>query len=266
MLGQNLIEPWSDHILPGFLLGWHNEQKRTLPISTSRRPALGRDVRPTRRAGQRALGAKRVRSFVAEEHEIGDLVAGRGYRQIRSSWTMEIEFGVEAPPEPVIPDGIRRSGRTANPEDEQACLRRVQEAFPRHWDFRPSTLENWREFNVKARNFEPDLGVVGWDGEEVAGASLNYPERSGDPRPRWVGTLGVRRDWRPPRGRRSAACAARSSCCNARGLRKVRLGVDADEPPPARRGCTSARACACLRQSNTWERELVDAGSTGSGN
>src|SRR4030095_12573651 len=25
---QNLIEPGSDHILPGFLQGWHNEQKR----------------------------------------------------------------------------------------------------------------------------------------------------------------------------------------------------------------------------------------------
>src|SRR4026207_865630 len=25
---QNLIEPGGDHILPGFLQGWHNEQKR----------------------------------------------------------------------------------------------------------------------------------------------------------------------------------------------------------------------------------------------
>src|SRR5678815_1096295 len=26
--GQNLIEPGSDHILPAFLQGWHNEQNR----------------------------------------------------------------------------------------------------------------------------------------------------------------------------------------------------------------------------------------------
>jgi ribosomal protein S18 acetylase RimI-like enzyme len=201
----------------------------------------------------RALGAKRVRSFVVDEHEIGDLVTGRGYRRIRSSWTMEIEFGLEAPAEPVIPDGIEiRPYR--HPEDEQRVYEALQEAFLDHWDFHPSTIENWREFNVKAGNFEPDVWLVAWDGDEVAGASLNYPERSGDPGHGWVGTLGVRRDWRR-RGLGDALLRRSFAVLHARGLRKVRLGVDAENPTGATRLYERA-GMRVLRRSNTWERVL----------
>src|SRR5260221_12750088 len=163
----------------------------------------------------RALGATRVRSFVADEHDVGDLVAGRGYRRIRSSWTMEIELGSDAPPEPVVPDGIElRPYR--HPEDEQRGDEALQEAVLAHWDFHPQTLETWREFNVKARNFEADLWLVAWDGADVAGASLNYPERTGDPGHGWGGALGVRRD-PPARGPRRAAAGRSVPPLVARG-------------------------------------------------
>jgi ribosomal protein S18 acetylase RimI-like enzyme len=201
----------------------------------------------------RALGAKRVRSFAIDEHEIGDLVAGRGYRRIRSSWTMEIEFGVAAPAEPVLPDGIEiRPYR--HPEDERRVYEALQEAFLDHWDFHPSSIENWREFNVKARNFEPDLWLVAWDGGDVAGASLNYPERAGDPGHGWVGTLGVRRAWRR-RGVGEALLRRSFALLHARGLRKVRLGVDAENPTGATR-LYERVGMNVLRRSNTWEREL----------
>ena len=201
----------------------------------------------------RALGAKRVRSFVVEEHDVGGLIAGRGYRTIRSSWTMEIEFGVEAPAEPVIPDGIElRPYR--HPEDEQGVYEALQEAFRDHWDFHPQTIETWREFNVKARNFEPDLWLVAWDGDEVAGASLNYPERSGDPGYGWVGTLGVRRAWRR-RGLGEALLRRSFKALHGRGLRKVRLSVDAENPTGATRLYERA-GMSVVRQSNTWERAL----------
>lgn len=201
----------------------------------------------------RALGAKRVRSFVVEEHELGDLVPSRGYRTIHSSWTMEIEFGVEAPAEPVLPDGIAiRPYR--HPEDEQRVYEATQEAFADHWDFHPSPIETWREFNVKAGNFEPDLWLVAWDGGDVAGASLNYPERSGDPGHGWVGTLGVRRAWRR-RGLGEALLRRSFAALYARGLRKVRLSVDAENPTGATRLYERA-GMRVLRQSNTWERQL----------
>jgi mycothiol synthase len=201
----------------------------------------------------RALGAKRVRSFVVEEHAVGDLVNGRGYRTIRGSWTMEIEFGVEAPAEPVLPDGIEiRPYR--HPEDEQRVYEALQEAFRDHWDFRPATLETWREFNVKTRNFEPDLWLVAWDADQVAGASLNYPERGGDPGHGWVGTLGVRRDWRR-RGLGEALLRRSFAALHARGLRKVRLSVDSENPTGATRLYERA-GMRVVRQSNTWERQI----------
>jgi ribosomal protein S18 acetylase RimI-like enzyme len=201
----------------------------------------------------RALGAKRVRSFVVEEHALGDLVAARGYRRIRSSWTMEIEFGVVAPAEPVIPAGIAiRPYR--HPEDEQRVYEATQEAFADHWDFHPSPIETWREFSVKAGNFEPDLWLVAWAGDEVAGASLNYPERSGDPGHGWVGTLGVRRAWRR-RGLGETLLRRSFAALYARGWRKVRLSVDAENPTGATRLYERA-GMRVLRRSNTWERVL----------
>lgn len=180
-----------------------------------------------------ALGARRVRMFVSEGNDVGERIATRGYRPIRTSLTMEIEFGVEAPPEPVIPDGIElRPYR--HPEDEQAVYEALQEAFADHWGFHPQPIETWREFTVKWRNFDPDVWLVAWAGDEVAGASLNYPERSDDPGHGWIGTVGVRRPWRR-RGVGEALLRRSFAMLHARGLRKVRLGVDSENPTGATR-------------------------------
>jgi mycothiol synthase len=207
----------------------------------------------------RALGAKRVRSFVVDEHEVGGLVATRGYRMVRSSWTMEIELGVEAPAEPVLPEGIEIR-RYRHPEDEQCVYEAMQEAFIDHWGFHPVTIETWREFNVKTRTFEPDLWLVAWAGEQVAGASLNNPARAGDPGYGWVGTLGVRRDWRR-RGLGEALLRRSFAALHARGLRKVRLAVDSENPTGATRLYERA-GMRVVRQSNTWERAIADVGPT----
>jgi mycothiol synthase len=200
-----------------------------------------------------SLGAKRARSFVADEHDVGELIRDRGYRPIRSSWTMEIELGVEAPREPVLPDGIEiRPYR--HPEDEQLVYEAVQDAFADHWEFHPATIEHWREFSVKARNFEPELWLVAWDGDEIAGASCNYPERFGDPGYGWVGTLGVRRPWRR-RGVGEALLRRSFAALHARGPRKVRLSVDAENPTGATR-LYERVGMHVQRRSNIWERSL----------
>jgi ribosomal protein S18 acetylase RimI-like enzyme len=201
----------------------------------------------------RALGARRVRTRFSDRHPVGDLIAPRGYRPVRGSWTMEIEFGVESPAEPVVPDGIEiRPYR--HPEDEQRVYDATQEAFEDHWDFHPVSLENWREFNVKSRTFDPDLWLVAWDGDEVAGASLNFPERFGDPGYGWVGTLAVRRRWRR-RGLGDALLRRSFAALHARGLRRVRLSVDAENTTGATRLYERA-GMTVLHQANTWERDL----------
>ena len=205
----------------------------------------------------RALGAKRVRTFVSEGHDLGGRISGRGYRPVRSSWTMEIEFGVEAPAEPVIPDGIAVRPYH-HPDDEQAVYEAVQEAFADHWDFHPQPIEGWREFTVKWRNFDPDLWLVALAGEEVVGVSLSYPERSDDPGYGWIATIGVRRPWRR-RGLGEALLRRTFALLHARGLRRVRLSVDSENPTGATR-LYERVGMSVLRQSNTWERDLPGAG------
>jgi mycothiol synthase len=205
----------------------------------------------------RALGARRVRTLVSEGHDLAEWISGRGYRPIRSSWTMEIEFGVEAPAEPVVPDGIElRPYR--HPDDEQAVYEALQDAFKDHWDFHPESIDQWREFTVKWRNFDPDLWLVALDGDEVVGASLNYPERADDPGYGWIGTIGVRRPWRR-RGVGEALLRRTFALLHARGLRKVRLSVDSQSPTGAER-LYERVGMSVLRQSNTWECELPNVG------
>ncbi len=128
----------------------------------------------------------------------------------------------------------------------------LQEAFADHWDFHPQPLGNWREFIVKARNFDPDLWLVAWDGDELAGASLDYPERSDDPGHGWIGTLGVRRPWRR-RGLGEALLRRSFAALHARGQRKVRLGRRRGESDRRDAAVRARRACSVLRQSNTWD-------------
>jgi len=239
-----------DDRVVGYFDMWPEEESVDIDVAA---PGIWDEALDHAENRARALGAKTVRTFFTEGHEFGGRVADRGYRAIRSSWTMEVDFGVEAPAEPVIPDGIEiRTYR--HPDDEQAVYDVVQETFADHWDFHPEPIEQWREFTVKWRNFDPDLWLVAWDGDQVAGASLNYPERADDPGHGFVGTLGVRRPWRR-RGIGEALLRRAFAVLHARGPRKVRLSVDADNTTGATR-LYERVGMSVLRQSNTWERIL----------
>ena len=247
---ENLLVVEQDGRIVGYFDVWIEEEVADLDVAA---PGFWNEAFDHAESRASELGAKRVRSFLADEHEVGALIGDRGYRTIRASWTMEIEFAVEAPREPVLPAGIEiRPYR--HPEDEQRVYEGMQEAFADHWEFHPTKIEDWREFNVKTRNFEPELWLVAWDGDEVAGASLNYPERFGDPGYGWIGTLGVRRPWRR-RGVGEALLRRSFAALHARGLRKVRLGVDAENLSGATR-LYERVGMHVLRRSNIWERSL----------
>jgi ribosomal protein S18 acetylase RimI-like enzyme len=198
---------------------------------------------------------QRVRSFFAEGHELEAFVAARGYRSIRASYTMEIELD-DDPPAPAAPvDGIEiRCYR--HPEDEQATYAAQEESFADHWGHTPQPIETWREFSVKQNGFDPSLWFLAWAGGEVAGLSLNFPERSGDPGYGWVGTLGVRRPWRR-RGVGEALLLRSFLALHERGRRAVRLSVDAESLTGATRLYERA-GMRVIRQANTWELELGD--------
>jgi mycothiol synthase len=203
-------------------------------------------------AHARARQVARARAFVVESHDVERFLDARGYTAIRASFTMEIELE-DVPPAPVAVDGIEL--RPYRPvEDEQRTYEAQEEAFEDHWGHNPQSIETWREFSVKQANFDPSLWFLAWDGDEVAGLSLNFPERSGDPGYGWVGTLGVRRAYRR-RGIGEALLRHSFRALHDRGRRRVRLSVDAESSTGAARLYERA-GMQVLRQSNTWQLEL----------
>jgi len=200
----------------------------------------------------RAEGARRVRIFLPAGHHTEDLAGDRGYRLWRSSYTMNIVLGDEPPDTPAVPNGI--TFRPYRPEDEERLRVAVNEAFANDPFFHEETPERFREFNLRARGFDPALWLLAWDGQELAGFALAFPEHVGEPDLGWIGSLGVREPWRR-RGLGDALLRTAISELHARGLRRVGLGVDAENETGALRLYERA-GMEVVRQGNNWVLDL----------
>ena len=150
-----------------------------------------------------------------------------GYQHIRSSYHMLIEM--DAPvPEPEFPEGITL--RTYNPEtDLEAVYRADMDSFRDHFGFIEEPFEEglkrFKHFWLN-EGVDPTLLFLAMDGNEIAGINLCRPHSFYDPDVGWVGTLGVRRQWR----KRGIGLALLHHSFNEfyrRGKRKVGLGADA---------------------------------------
>lgn len=118
---------------------------------------------------------------------------------VRYSWYMLIDL-IEAPPEPVWPDGISICTYNDYP-DPEAVLRAVDEAFQDHWGYvdqtgDPERLERFRYSIENNKEFDPSLWFLAMDGDEIAGIALCDPKFGPDRETGIVETLGVRRPWR----------------------------------------------------------------------
>jgi mycothiol synthase len=151
-----------------------------------------------------------------------------GYHPIRFSWRMEI--ALEAlPPTPQWPDGIEL--RPFIVEDHAHIVHEaVEEAFRDHWGHTPMPFENWKNYTLLRESFDPSLWMIAWDGDEIAGVSLNRIRSELG----WVGSLGVRRPWRK-QGLGLALLQQSFSEFYKRGIKFIGLGVDADNPTGATR-------------------------------
>ena len=155
------------------------------------------------------------------------LFAKLGYQHLRSSFHMLIEM--EAPvPEAEFPAGVTL--RTYNPETDAEVVYRAQnDSFRDHFGYVEEPLEEglkrWRYF-WEHEGFDPSLMFLAVDGDQIAGINLCLPHAFDNPEMGWVGTLGVRREWRK-RGIGLALLRHSFNEFYRRGLRKVGLGVDA---------------------------------------
>ena len=157
-----------------------------------------------------------------------ELHRNEGYQPLRYHWRMEIVLN-EPPQEPKLPEGIELRPFVKG-EQDVAVWNAQNESFRDHWGSHDVTLEEWRRSRFDDPEFDPSLWKIAWEGNEVAGISLNrYRMGIG-----WIRTLGVRRPWRK-RGLGEALLLHSFAEFYRRGKKTIGLGVDAQNPTGATR-------------------------------
>jgi ribosomal protein S18 acetylase RimI-like enzyme len=188
-------------------------------------------------------------------HLVGDdrapaLFTGRGYARVRSSFRMTRDVSDDRPA-PVWPDGIELRALDVE-RDGRRVHEVIEEAFAEEWGHAARTYEEWRRRTFDAPGFDPELVPVAWEGDEIAGLSLNYHKRMGDWG--WIGSIGVRKPWRR-RGLGLALLYESFRRFRATGETVVALGVDAENPTGAVRLYERA-GMRVLWRADVWQKEV----------
>ena len=177
-----------------------------------------------------------------------ELHRNEGYLPIRYHWRMEI-VQEAPPPEPKFPEGIELRPFIKG-EHDIAVWQAQNEAFRDHWGSHDVTFEEWKHSRFDDPEFDASLWPIAWDGDQVAGFSLNrYRMGIG-----WIRTLGVRRPWRK-RGLGEALLLHSFGEFYRRGMKTIGLGVDAQNPTGATRLYQKAGMYAAS-EFVTYEKEL----------
>lgn len=188
-------------------------------------------------------------------HLVGDeraprLFRCRGFANVRSGFRMVVELE-RVDEAPVWPEGldlrpfdVGRHGRAVHAA--------VEEAFAEESGHVQRPYEEWRKRAFDAPRFDPSLVPVAWDGDEIAGVSLNYPKRMGNWG--WVASIGVRPAWRRC-GLGLALLRESFRRFRETGESVVALGVDADNPTGAVRLYERA-GMRVLWRADVWQKEL----------
>jgi len=150
------------------------------------------------------------------------LFSGRGYRKVRRFYDMAIELDAR-PAAPEVPVETMRAG------EERAFHATLEDAFRDHWEHHSWTFDDWWARQSRSSTFDPTLWFVVRDGVEIVAAAKNEANRYGGG---YVGAIGVRRPWRG-RGYAKALLCHTFGEFYDRGLRRVTLGVDAENPTGA---------------------------------
>lgn len=162
------------------------------------------------------------------------LLAQAGYTPVRTFYEM-----LRAPLDDVelspMPDGLEMRPIGT----DRASLHRLfdadAEAFRDHWGGFVADEAMFEEWLADPK-FDPSVWVVAWDGDEIAGASVNTiseHENAEFHRARgWLDSVFVRRPWRR-RGLGQAIVGRALVALRERGMTEAMLGVDADNPSGA---------------------------------
>lgn len=171
----------------------------------------------------------RVAGSWASEKDLGAqaLYSQHGYTPVRWFFHMNRDLSqpIEVPP---LPDGIEV--RPVSRDDAHRLFIADNEAFLDHWggiDSSDAAFQKW----IADDDFDPALHVVAFDGDEIAGASINaiYHEANAKlgVKHGWLDSVFTRRPWRR-RGLARALVARSLVVLRDRGMAEGVLGVDAD--------------------------------------
>lgn len=213
------------------------------------------------RAGEKAAalpaGERRALSTDCDDAEARAvrLYRSEGYRPYR--WFALMARDLESLPvaAPRTVPGIEL--RPVEPAHHRAIFDALEEAFQDHWGHREWTDDDFARM-VSAPGNDHSLWRVAWAGDEVAGVCRNtiVPEDAAvtGVRQGWLDQIGVRRPWRG-RGVASLLIAETVALYAARGLQRVMLGVDLDNPTGAL-GLYESHGFVVRSRATEWERAL----------
>jgi len=124
-------------------------------------------MRAREMATAHARGPARMGTVVADtEVHRSSMLEAAGYTKNR--WYLELLRDLSEPISVFpMPEGIEV--RSVPSEDQRSVFEAAWEAFRGAWTFREMTEKDWTGF-LGGPEFQPDLWVVGWDGDEVAGS------------------------------------------------------------------------------------------------
>lgn len=198
-----------------------------------------------------------IRVALGNKDETGKAIfAQEGYSPVRYHWRMGIELDA-APPAPVLPKGFEFRPFVRD-EHATAVWQARNDAFKGNWGSHVLTFEEFSYYTFENPEYDPTLWTVVWDGNEVAGFSINqYRMGIG-----WIHILGVRPAWR---AKKLGIALLHHSFGEfyKRGMKTIGLGVDASNNTGAIRLYQKA-GMNTVSEFVTFEKELR-AGKTESG-
>lgn len=182
------------------------------------------EVHSSRESGSKTVTNVNVHM---NEQDLVPLLESEDYTPVRFAFEMQTD-DLDHIPDAPMPEGLEI--RPAVPADYMKIIRASVEAFKDEWgavEMTDADIERW----LKNPQHQPEMWVVAWDGDEVAGSILNFIDHARNERTGlkvgFTEFIGVGRPWRK-RGLARAMLSRSMHIHKEAGMTQTELGVDAD--------------------------------------